>query len=773
MNIFGAESKKLVVMMKKRISLIYLILTLIHSSVFSQAPIPQSNYTIQAFSSQTGNAAVRAIDSDTTTFWATGNNPPLPAYLEIDLAQNYDINGFSILPKTISNNNKPLGYELYLSNNGTNWGAPETTGIMSWSGNNDLGKKEFFFGAISARYARIVFLSGTASNNNIQTSEIEIYESSSVPTGQVNQTLTFNNVANKYSTDAPFVVASNSSSGLPITYTVVSGPASVNGNNVTLTGAPGVVTVKAEQLGNATYYPVSKLQTFEVYDLTTYSPTITTRLTSNFPVEMPSLIAYPVYIKSSIAHPDSLAIDSMVFEVGGQSHLAQVHSSGYFYYLWTPSFFGAHTINLKSYSSNGNMTIETKNITVTNTISNQNVTTLNGVNITFGGTNSRWYSGTYSMPQHVGAYDNVTANLTINCPATANACDDWDRYAYIDIKAPDGNWIQIIRYITPYGVACNHSIDLTDYASLLQGEFEFRMFIDTWGTGGWLATLDFDHQAGTPAYAYSMIDEIWDGSYNFGNPANLQPLDTINYSFPINVQDAKLSISNTGHGWGSNNSQNAAEFYNATNFVYLDGVNTFTQNLWNNCNPNPDNCTGQQGTWYHSRAGWCPGAIAPPSIWSLSTYVNSGIELIYEFDPTYTDFCHPNNPNCNSGVTCPDCNDNYSASYRVDAHVISYSNNPLLYDPLFTEVVDNTISYDINIYPNPVNTYFQIDVENIEGELSLTIYTIEGKGVRTYFFKSKEEINAKNFDVSNLPAGNYFVSIENKYGTGTKKLIIK
>ena len=40
--------------------------------------------------------------------------------------------------------------------------------------------------------------------------------------------------------------------------------------------------------------------------------------------------------------------------------------------------------------------------------------------------------------------------------------------------------------MTPYNVGCTHSIELTDYESIMQGEVEFRMFIDTWGTG-WLA----------------------------------------------------------------------------------------------------------------------------------------------------------------------------------------------------------------------------------------------------------------------------------------------
>jgi hypothetical protein len=72
----------------------------------------------------------------------------------------------------------------------------------------------------------------------------------------------------------------------------------------------------------------------------------------------------------------------------------------------------------------------------------------------------------------------------------------------------------------------------------------------------------------------------------------------------------------------------------------------FIQHLWNYCNPNPDNCTGQQGTWQYNRAGWCPGAIAPPNIYDLTPYIGTSIDIDYRFHPTYEDFCHPNNPEC-------------------------------------------------------------------------------------------------------------------------------
>lgn len=766
----------------KKINSIVIALIISCVNVFAASnPIAQSNYTIQAFSSDnTTHPVAHAFDSDTATWWAIYNAAgfSLPADIEIDLGVLYDVNGFSYLPNPANSNDKAIGYEVYLSTNGTTWGTPEVTGDFNWANSSDVSRQNIYFGAISARYVKVVYTSSqNGGNNNIHTGDLVIYESTTASTGQINQTLAFNSISDKYTTEAPFTLTAVVSTGLPMNYTVVSGPANVNNNTVTLTGVAGTVAIKAEQLGDATYYPVSATHSFEVFDLSTYSPVVETRLTDNFPVEMPSLMVYPIYMNSSIDQPDSLSIDSMTVEVDGQSYLAQVHNNGYYYYLWTPSSFTTHILDLKSYASNGNVTTETKNITVTNTINTQNVTTLNGVNITFGGANSRWYYGTYSMPQHVGAYDNITANLTIQCPATSNGCDDWDRRAAIDIKGPDGNWIQIIRYITPYGVACNHSIDLTDYASLLQGEFEFRMFIDTWGTGGWLATLDFDHNAGTPTYNYSMVDEIWDGSYDLGNPGNMQPVDTINYTFPVHVQDAKLKVSTTGHGWGANNSQNAAEFYHATNYIFVDGANTFTQDLWNNCNPNPDNCTGQQGTWTYSRAGWCPGAISPPNEYSLTPYIFSGAELIYQFDPTYTDWCHPNNPACTSGTsssaTCPNCNDNYKAYYFVDAHIVSYSNTPLLYDPTITEIIDNAAIYDISVYPNPVKGQFQINVENIEGKSNISIYTIDGRGVKTYFFNSKSELNNYVFDVSNLSRGTYFINIENETGSGVQKLILQ
>ena len=88
------------------------------------------------------------------------------------------------------------------------------------------------------------------------------------------QTITFNPITYKYTTDAPFTVSAQASTGLDITYSIVSGPAVIADSTITLTGLSDTVVVKAEQLGDATYNPVSTTQSFYVLDLNSIYPEV-------------------------------------------------------------------------------------------------------------------------------------------------------------------------------------------------------------------------------------------------------------------------------------------------------------------------------------------------------------------------------------------------------------------------------------------------------------------------------------------------------------------
>ncbi|MEZ4963315.1 MAG: PQQ-dependent sugar dehydrogenase [Saprospiraceae bacterium] len=73
--------------------------------------------------------------------------------------------------------------------------------------------------------------------------------------GLLDQTITFPTIPNKLTTDAPFNISATASSSLPVSFSLVSGPATLNGSQVTLTGATGTVTIRASQAGNAQYNP--------------------------------------------------------------------------------------------------------------------------------------------------------------------------------------------------------------------------------------------------------------------------------------------------------------------------------------------------------------------------------------------------------------------------------------------------------------------------------------------------------------------------------------
>jgi rhamnogalacturonan endolyase len=69
---------------------------------------------------------------------------------------------------------------------------------------------------------------------------------------QAAQTLTFPNPGNKSYGDPAFALTATATSGLPVAYSVVSGPATVSGGLVTITGV-GAVVLRATQVGNANY----------------------------------------------------------------------------------------------------------------------------------------------------------------------------------------------------------------------------------------------------------------------------------------------------------------------------------------------------------------------------------------------------------------------------------------------------------------------------------------------------------------------------------------
>lgn len=78
------------------------------------------------------------------------------------------------------------------------------------------------------------------------------------------QTITFPEISTMQYPAAPFALVASASSELPVAFEVVSGPATISGGELTVTGT-GTVTVRASQRGNATYASAAHVtQSFEV-----------------------------------------------------------------------------------------------------------------------------------------------------------------------------------------------------------------------------------------------------------------------------------------------------------------------------------------------------------------------------------------------------------------------------------------------------------------------------------------------------------------------------
>jgi hypothetical protein len=123
--------------------------------------------------------------------------------------------------------------------------------------------------------AGTVAVQATQAGNATYASASPVTQSFTV--AMANQTISFGAIANKaYPNDSPFSVSATVSSGLPVTFSIVSGPATINGSAVTLTGSAGTITIRASQAGNSNYQSAPNAD--QGFTVTVWSaPTITTQ----------------------------------------------------------------------------------------------------------------------------------------------------------------------------------------------------------------------------------------------------------------------------------------------------------------------------------------------------------------------------------------------------------------------------------------------------------------------------------------------------------------
>jgi len=572
------------------------------------------------------------------------------------------------------------------------------------------------------------------------------------------QLIEMDDVPNQLVFNDPIILEATASSGLPVSFELLEGPAMINGNVLTLTGETGIVKFKATQAGNASWLPAPDVvKTFEVVDPYIYEPEVKIRRPyEGTKVFMNDIHPVLIVVSAYIEHPEVIKFTDITARINGEEIELQTDypknpDNGYYYGFWQPHDYGDFDMTVSVTQSGDKTTTFNNRFEVTKQIENHlDVVTINGDLVCDPTHHSA--KGEYVLPTHVGTFNNIMAHFDYNC--VDGDCDTYDRVGGVKVRNYRGEWVELFRYITPFGVECQDDVDVTDYTSLLQGLLEMEYYLETWNGSGSNPTVIFSFTEGTPEYLYTDIDEIWFGTYAFGDYANQQPVPTVNYKFSDQAQSAKLKLTTTGHNWSSGtnhcyNTGNAAEFYEATHHIFVNGENTYDQHLWRACTPNPAGCQPQNGTWTYSRSGWCPGSIGMVWDFDLSEYLAAGeAELFYQFDPTYLDLCHPNHPDCVDGVTCEECAAPDNPVLRVSGKVVTFSNDENLLVNVHEAHAEP--AFHAEVYPNPAKGQFTLRTDYDKGAVSVMMLNMQGQLVMFFTVEGQRTI-----DVSRLPAGVY------------------
>ncbi|PKP01870.1 MAG: hypothetical protein CVU11_13795 [Bacteroidetes bacterium HGW-Bacteroidetes-6] len=363
---------------------------------------------------------------------------------------------------------------------------------------------------------------------------------------------------------------------------------------------------------------------------------------------------------------------------------------------------------------------------------------------------------TLYMPDSLTEYSQILIHVDLNCPG--GGCDPWDQLGCVNM-IKDNEKFELLRYITPFGVACGGWVfDVTDFRNYLTGKVNFESYIQVWGASGWLLLASLELVPGTPAYKYINVQKLWDKDNQvYGDPSVSYDLTDTLMMIPSNTEAAKIRLTTTGHGQGNTN--NAAEFFDATHSIEVDGSAEFSQHLWNsNCGSNT--CSPQSGTYTYSRAGWCPGQDVQPWFFNLSGLYTAGSTASFDYVlQTYTNLL---NTGYNSGS-------HTEPYFRIKGYLVSYSNS---LSTSLSEMMQN--SDDLLVFPNPVCNVLNIEsLSDLEGNFSIAL--IDELGVCCYatIAEFMDGDRKNTIDLSDIADGIYLLKITSDETVVIKKIIIR
>ncbi len=106
-----------------------------------------------------GGDASHLVDGDPSTIWHTIYSITLAKYphtVDFDAAETKTMRGFTYLPRQDNSNGRIKDYEIYVSQDGKDWGTPVAKGSFE---RGDKEQRVMFDKPIKARYIRLRALS--------------------------------------------------------------------------------------------------------------------------------------------------------------------------------------------------------------------------------------------------------------------------------------------------------------------------------------------------------------------------------------------------------------------------------------------------------------------------------------------------------------------------------------------------------------------------------------------------------------------------------------
>jgi arylsulfate sulfotransferase len=214
----------------------------------------------------------------------------------------------------------------------------------------------------------------------------------SINVSKADQIINFGALPGKTYGDAPFMISATTPSGLPVNFQVLSGPASINGNTVTINGA-GTVTLRAAQEGNDNYNAAANAdQSFTVAPAST-SVVVTSSVN---PSDLEQEVVFKAVVQNvstNIGPPTG----TVIFTVDGLAQPPVTLSNGTAQLSTSTLSTNQHTIGA-SYNGDGNFSASTNALADGQVVKAQPALSINDISFTEGdgGTNNATFTVTLS-----------------------------------------------------------------------------------------------------------------------------------------------------------------------------------------------------------------------------------------------------------------------------------------------------------------------------------------------------------------------------------------